>query len=193
MSKSTNRYSDQDLAEFKTRIEEKIAKTEQQIKFYEDQIQSISEAQNNESDWMDDTSAGQNLEMLYAMLNRQKKHLQDLKNALVRVHNKSYGICILSGKMIDKRRLLAVPTTTKSVEAKNSAQSQPSTKPSSSPSNFKPKKSGNIISKVVKPKSAAPKVNDPLFDDEDDIPDFDMKQDLEHLEEVDSDDLYDDI
>lgn len=54
----------------------------------------------------------------YKPANRQRKHVIDLQNALLRVHNKSYGICCITGELIDKRRLLAVPTTTKSLAVK---------------------------------------------------------------------------
>jgi RNA polymerase-binding transcription factor DksA len=76
-------------------------------------------------DWVDDSSINNDVEMLNNMAIRQRVHIQDLQNALVRIKNKSYGICIITGELIDKRRLLAVPTTTKSMAAKVSEQQQP--------------------------------------------------------------------
>ncbi|MBK9488377.1 MAG: hypothetical protein IPO07_05990 [Haliscomenobacter sp.] len=63
--------------------------------------------------------------MLNNMAIRQRMYIQDLENALVRIKNKTYGICSLTGQLIDKRRLLAVPTTTKSLAAKVAEQVPP--------------------------------------------------------------------
>jgi len=72
----------------------------------------------NQSDWVDDSSSSSNLQLLDTMAHRLRKHQRDLKNARLRIQNKSYGICSVSGKLIDKKRLMAVPTTTKSVAVK---------------------------------------------------------------------------
>ena len=74
---------------------------------------------------MDDSSTASELDMLYNMANRQRKYIQDLDSALIRIKNKTYGICTVTGELIDKKRLLAVPTTTKSMNAKLS-ESKPS-------------------------------------------------------------------
>ena len=74
---------------------------------------------------MDDSSINNDVEMLNNMAIRQRMHIQDLDNALVRIKNKSYGICSITGQLIDKRRLLAVPTTTKSLAAKVAEQAAP--------------------------------------------------------------------
>jgi len=113
-----NRYSETDLLAFKTLVEHKIAKAEDQLTALEQQLADTAATKDNEGDWMDDSSINTNIELLDVMVNRQRKHLIDLQNALQRIHNKSYGICVITGELIDKRRLLAVPTTTKSLEAK---------------------------------------------------------------------------
>ncbi len=109
-----NRYSELDLAEFKLLIENKLVKAMKDCNFMQSQLADLAEAKNNEGDWMDDTSTSNEIELLSTMTNRLKKHIQDLEFALLRIKNKTYGICIVTGELIDKRRLLAVPATTKS-------------------------------------------------------------------------------
>ena len=69
-------------------------------------------------DWFDDSSIHTEIEFLSKMAERQRQHLQGLEMALVRIKNKSFGICTVTGELIDKQRLLLVPHTTKSVKAK---------------------------------------------------------------------------
>lgn len=115
---NTNRYSDEDLAIFKAHIEQKLEKSNTDLAFLTQQVDDISEAKRNDGDWMDDTSNNSDLELMYTMISRSRRHIQDLENALLRIHHKNYGICSVTGALIDKRRLLAVPTTTKSLAAK---------------------------------------------------------------------------
>ncbi|MEL6969415.1 MAG: TraR/DksA family transcriptional regulator [Bacteroidota bacterium] len=114
------RYSDEDLAEFQAIIEKKIEQTEQQLESLKDQIREISENTSDEhgGDWVDDSSISSDIEMLNNMALRQQKYLRDLNNAMLRIRNKVYGVCVVTRELIDKRRLLAVPTTTKSLTAK---------------------------------------------------------------------------
>ena len=114
------RYSDEDLAEFQAIIEKKIEQTEQQLESLKEQIREISENTSDEhgGDWVDDSSISADIEMLNNMALRQQKYLRDLNNAMLRIKNKVYGICVVTRELIDKRRLLAVPTTTKSLTAK---------------------------------------------------------------------------
>lgn len=115
-----NRYSDEDLAEFKAVIEKKLATTREQIEKLEDQVKEANENSEDEfgTDMMDDSSLGSDVNFAADMLVRQQNHAAMLEKALVRVENKSYGICVVTGELIDKRRLMAVPTTTKSLQAK---------------------------------------------------------------------------
>ncbi len=114
------RYSDAELAEFKAILEKKLEKAKEELEYLQEQILEISENTSDEhgGDWMDDSNTNNDIEFLNNMAIRQRKYLQDLENALVRIRNKTYGICVVTGKLIDKRRLLAVPTATKSVEGK---------------------------------------------------------------------------
>ncbi|MEM1214562.1 MAG: TraR/DksA family transcriptional regulator [Bacteroidota bacterium] len=120
------RYSDEDLAEFETLIAKKISMTEEQLSSLKAQIIEISENTGDEhgGDWVDDSSVNNDIEMLNNMAIRQQKYLQDLNNAMLRIKNKVYGMCVVTGELIDKRRLLAVPTTTKSLSAKTDARRQ---------------------------------------------------------------------
>lgn len=119
-NKDIVRYSDADLAEFKVLIEEKLKQSQQQLEDLKQQIIETSENTGDDygGDWVDDSSNSSNIEMLNTMAIRQQKYVQELSNALMRIQNKVYGICIMTGELIDKRRLMAVPTTTKSVVAK---------------------------------------------------------------------------
>lgn len=115
--KTTKRYSNEELEEFKAAVDQKLEKANEALQFILDQIKALTEA-GSEGDYMDDTSNTNDLKMLYTMEERHSKHINDLQNALLRIKNKSYGICMATGKLIDKKRLMAVPTTTKSLEAK---------------------------------------------------------------------------
>ena len=121
---NTKRYSDEDLAVFKEKIDKKLKNTRQDLAFLQKQIEELSESSGDVGDRMDDTSNANDLTMLYNMASRQIKHIRDLENALTRIHNKNYGICVVTGELIDKKRLLAVPATTKSLAAKQILQAQ---------------------------------------------------------------------
>ena len=114
----SSRYSDLDLLEFKKRIEQKLEYAREDFEFVSNQIKDLTENMESEGDWMDSSASNTDLEMLYTIVNRQKKHIDDLQKALVRIQKKSYGICEVTGELIDKRRLFAVPTTSKSLAAK---------------------------------------------------------------------------
>ncbi len=117
------RYSDADLQEFKKLIQEKIAKAERDLMLVNE---SFLNDQNNGTD---DTSptfkafeeGAETLskEQNAILAGRQEKFLRDLRNALIRIENKTYGICRVTQKLIPKERLMAVPHATLSIEAKN--------------------------------------------------------------------------
>ncbi len=117
------RYSDEDLLEFKTLIEEKLAKAQEELDFTQKQIDELNENGFNQQggDWYDDSTAHTDLELLQRMAARQQRHIQDLRNALLRIQNKTYGVCIVTGQLIDKNRLRLVPHATKSIDGKNIA------------------------------------------------------------------------
>jgi len=117
------RYSDKELEEFKILIQDKL---EQAIRDYE----LLKEAYMNDStNGTDDTSPTfkafeegsetMNKEQNAQLASRQEKFIRDLKNALIRIENKTYGICRVTGKLINPERLKLVPHATLSIEAKN--------------------------------------------------------------------------
>jgi DnaK suppressor protein len=117
------RYSDSDLAEFKELILKKISKAQLDL----DLIKSAY--MNDLNNGTDDTSPTfkafeEGSETMSKEANsqlaiRQEKFIRDLKNALFRVENKTYGSCKVTGKLISKERLMIVPHATMSIEAKN--------------------------------------------------------------------------
>lgn len=116
-----SRYSDKELAEFKALIDEKLLNARQELNYLQEQIVEMNEnnADIQGSDWFDDSSIHSEVELLNNMAIRQRQFIQNLENALVRIENKTYGICTVTGNLIDKKRLLLVPHATKSIEAKH--------------------------------------------------------------------------
>jgi RNA polymerase-binding transcription factor DksA len=117
------RYSDKDLEEFRILIEQKIEKARQDLELLK------SAYMNDGNNGTDDTSPTfkafeEGSETMSKEANtqlaiRQEKFIRDLKNALLRIENKTYGICRVTGKLISKERLKLVPHATLSIEAKN--------------------------------------------------------------------------
>lgn len=117
------RYGDEDLQEFKVLIEDKLHVAQEELNTTERQISDLNENGFNQQggDWYDDSTAHTDLEMLQRMLTRQQRYVQDLRNAALRVQNKTYGICSVTGQLISKERLRLVPHATKSIDGKNMA------------------------------------------------------------------------
>ncbi|NEV92684.1 TraR/DksA family transcriptional regulator [Psychroflexus sp. YR1-1] len=117
------RYSDQDLAEFKKLILEKIEKAKKQLQTYEDAYKNGSSNDTEDTaptfKSFDDGSNTLSKEANSQLAIRQGKFIRDLQNALIRIENKTYGICRETGKLIRKERLVLVPHATLSIEAKN--------------------------------------------------------------------------
>ncbi|MFV9549716.1 TraR/DksA family transcriptional regulator [Algibacter sp. PT7-4] len=123
MEENTVRYSDQELAEFKTLITEKIEKAKHDLELIKSAY--MNDHNNGTEDTsptfkaFDEGSAVMSKESNSALAIRQEKFIRDLKNALIRIENKTYGICRVTGKLINKKRLELVPHATLSIEAKN--------------------------------------------------------------------------
>ena len=117
------RYTDKELQEFKVLIEEKIVKAKSHLELLR------SSYMNDGNNGTDDTSPTfkafeEGSETMSKEANtqlaiRQEKFIRDLKNALLRIENKTFGICRVTGKLINKERLKLVPHATLSIEAKN--------------------------------------------------------------------------
>jgi len=116
------RYSDEDLQEFKEIIKKKIARAQEDLELLE------ASYKNDKGNGTDDTSPtfksyDEGADTMAKEANvqlaiRQEKFLRDLNNALLRIENKTYGICRVTGKLIQKERLKLVPHATLSIEAK---------------------------------------------------------------------------
>ncbi|MDC7995115.1 TraR/DksA family transcriptional regulator [Altibacter sp. HG106] len=118
-----NRYSDAELAEFKELIIGKIDKAKEQLALIESAYKNDS---NNGTDdtsptfkAFDEGSEVMSKETSSQLAIRQEKFIRDLKNALIRIENKTYGVCRVTGKLINPERLKLVPHATLSIEAKN--------------------------------------------------------------------------
>jgi RNA polymerase-binding transcription factor DksA len=111
------RYSDEDLQEFKTLIENKLDKARAELKYLYDQLSGPED--NSGGDYFDYSSRHVEMEMVNKMASRQRMFIRNLENALLRIQNKTYGICTITGQLIQKERLLLVPHATKSVAAKD--------------------------------------------------------------------------
>ena len=115
------RYSDKELAEFKELILERLARAHKDLEMLKD---NISGGDNNAEDTaptfkvLEEGSAVLSKEENSQLAARQYKYIQNLENALIRIENKTYGVCRMTGKLIPKERLRAVPHATLSVEAK---------------------------------------------------------------------------
>jgi RNA polymerase-binding transcription factor DksA len=116
------RYSDAELQEFKELIEQKLETARAELKEYQDQIQKKNTG-DTDSDYkfrgLEDSSFLVEREYLSQMAARQAQFIDHLEKALIRIENKTYGICRETGKLISKERLKIVPHATLSIEAKN--------------------------------------------------------------------------
>ena len=116
------RYTDEELQEFKELI---LKKLELAKNDYQQMMDTLSNKAGNDVDdtmptykVLEEGSLNQTKEELTTMAARQQKFIQSLQAALIRIENKTYGICRVTGKLIPKERLRAVPHATLSIEAK---------------------------------------------------------------------------
>lgn len=118
MSENKTRYSDEELQMFDRLIDEKLAKAQEQLAFYERQLDDFSESDDIKIKGLDDATGTIEAERISELAQRTKKYIMHLNNAKLRIKNKVYGICRVTGKLISKERLIAVPHATMSIEAK---------------------------------------------------------------------------
>lgn len=122
-SKTTFRYSDDDLKEFRELIERKLDTAKAELQYLQGVImrknESGTEDTENKYQNMEDGGASMDREQFNQLASRQITFITHLESAMVRIENKTYGICRETGKLIDKARLRAVPHATLSIEAKN--------------------------------------------------------------------------
>ncbi|MCO6460407.1 MAG: hypothetical protein J5I59_03325 [Saprospiraceae bacterium] len=190
MSSTIIRYSDEDLAEFKALIDEKLAVARQELAFMKEQVMEMNEnaSEKQGGNWFDDSSVHTEIEMLNNMVIRQQQFIHNLENALIRIQNKTYGICTVTGQLIDKKRLMLVPHATKSVIAKEIenaekakqeaiARAEKEARLSDKISSETAEPKTKIITKIVKKSKKAP--SKPAAKDDDDLDDLDLDLDLD--------------
>lgn len=197
---TAKRYSDEDLAEFKTLIDKKLATASSEIEFLQEQIRGLEEQNGDEEsgDSADQSTYFSEVDRLQGMLTRQQEFAMGLERALTRIVNKTYGICTVTGDLISKERLRLVPHTTKSVRGKEmQASGDTGSKPVEEVQEARKRKKTKesqprIITKVIR-KSNGPKPEIPLeeedfYDNSDDIDldDGDPDIDMDDLSEEDS-------
>ncbi|WP_462255093.1 TraR/DksA family transcriptional regulator [Ferruginibacter sp.] len=116
------RYSDNDLTEFRELIQRKLESAKKELAYLQGLITRKDEMGGDNDDarymTMEDGSMSMEREQLSQMASRQITFIDHLEKALMRIENKTYGICRITGKLIDKARLRAVPHATLSIEAK---------------------------------------------------------------------------
>ena len=120
-----NRYSDTDLAEFREIIQRKLDSAKKELSYLQGLITRKDEMGGDNDDarymTMEDGSMSMEREQLSQMASRQITFIDHLEKAVMRIENKTYGICRVTGQLIDKARLRAVPHATLSIEAKMGA------------------------------------------------------------------------
>ena len=118
-----NRYTDKELERFKKLIVQKIDQAKQDLDLLKSAY--MNDSQNGTDDTSptykayEEGSETMSKEANTQLALRQEKFIRDLKNALIRIENKTYGVCRITGKLIKKKRLMVVPHATLSIEAKN--------------------------------------------------------------------------
>ena len=124
--KEQTRYTDVELEEFKALIEDKIKEAKIDLELLNNELSHKDDHGTDDTsrtfNMMEDGASTFSREMTAQKAARQEKFIVGLENALLRIKNKTYGICRVTGKLINKKRLMLVPHATLSIEAKNNMQ-----------------------------------------------------------------------
>ncbi len=122
MSEETNRYSDEELEEFRQIIEKKLEDARKDLELLKSSLDHSDDHGTNDTSptfkMIEDGSDTLSREETAQLASRQEKFIKHLEDALIRIENKTYGICRVTGKKIQKERLKLVPHATLSIEAK---------------------------------------------------------------------------
>ena len=122
MAKVKTKYTAKELAEFEKLILEKKENAQKELDFIKESLLrsnlSGTDSTQGALKTLEDGADAMEKESLSQLAGRQQKFISNLENALIRIKNGTYGICKDSGKLIDKKRLRAVPHATQSIEAK---------------------------------------------------------------------------
>lgn len=123
MSTDKTRYSDAELEEFKELINKKLEEAQVDYNLLKGSLSHNDDHGTDDTgrtfNMMEDGSETLSREEVAQLAARQEKFIQSLRAALVRIQNKTYGICRVSGQLIPKERLRLVPHATMSIDAKN--------------------------------------------------------------------------
>ena len=123
MAQDKSRYSDAELEEFKALINKKLEEAQEDYKLLKGSLSHNDDHGTDDTgrtfNMMEDGSETLSREEVAQLAARQEKFIQSLQAALVRIQNKTYGICRVSGQLIPKERLRLVPHATMSIDAKN--------------------------------------------------------------------------
>ncbi len=174
------RYSDEELEEFRQMIDAKIAEAQKQLEQLREQLTELNESdETSKAGTFEDGASNWQRERINELASRQQRFIRDLEYALVRIKNKTYGVCSVTGKLIDKKRLMLVPHATKSVEGKQTENEDTKVRKPLDKKINQPKK---VISKVITPKKKNSNGDGYEFiDDDDDFPQDDPSLDLDGL------------
>ncbi|MDG1176258.1 MAG: TraR/DksA family transcriptional regulator [Flavobacteriales bacterium] len=125
--KEKTSFTDAELEEFRILIEDKIKEARIDLELLNNELSLKDDHGTNDTgrtfNMMEDSASTFSREMNAQKASRQDKFVQSLENALMRIRNKTYGVCRVTGKLINKKRLMLVPHATLSIEAKNQQQS----------------------------------------------------------------------
>ena len=120
------RYSDEELESFKRMIAEKLEDARTQINQLKEQLTEMNGSSDaSRAGTFEDGASNWQREHLNKLAARQQRFIRDLENAMIRIKNKTYGVCVVTGHLIDKKRLELVPHATKSIEGKMGNGRQP--------------------------------------------------------------------
>tara|TARA_B100001939_G_scaffold334392_1_gene335313 strand:+ start:262 stop:642 length:381 start_codon:yes stop_codon:yes gene_type:complete len=123
MNKEKNRYSDSELEEFKSIIEKKLVEAKEDLVILKGSLSHKDDHGTDDTgrsfNMMEDGAETLMREENAQLAARSEKFIKNLENALIRINNKTYGVCRKSGKLISKERLKLVPHATLSIAAKN--------------------------------------------------------------------------
>jgi RNA polymerase-binding transcription factor DksA len=123
MPEDKTRYSDDELKEFEILIKGKLEKAREEFRILKETLtrtndEGTDSTSGGNTKVLEDGAETAEKENMSQLAARQQKYITNLENALVRIKNGTYGICSVTGKLISKERLIAVPHTTQSIEAK---------------------------------------------------------------------------
>ena len=114
-----HRYNDEDLKEFKVIVDKKLATAREELAYLKDALDSHTESQAGSKAWnLEEGADTSEMETMMNQISRQHQYIRNLELAAIRIENKTYGICRVTGKLIPKERLRVVPHATLSLDAK---------------------------------------------------------------------------